>query len=60
MDKFLSNLWTKQILKQTDRQTLKCRIVAILTMIPPGKQKFSNKKNMKIGPLVQKLWLNIP
>ena len=49
LDKFPHDLWSKEIFKQTERQTLKCRMATILTTRPPGKQNFSNKKQiMKI------------
>ena len=55
----LHDLQPKQMLRQTDRQTLNCRMVTLLTMVPPEKEGLSNnnnkKKIVKIGPFVQKL-----
>ena len=58
-DKFLRDLWPKQIFGHTDRQTLKYQIATVLTTVPPGKQKiYSEKKIMKTGTLVQRLCLS--
>ena len=38
-DQFLHDLQPKQILKQTDRQTINFQMATILTMVPPEKKK---------------------
>ena len=62
IDQFLQNLQHKQILRQTDKQTLDCRIATLLTMAPPEKEDLSNNNNnkriIKIGAFVQKLSMN--
>ena len=54
---FLHNLQSKQILRQTDSQTLNCWMETLLTMVPPEKEDLS-KKNLKIGEFFQKLSMN--
>ena len=44
LDKFLRDLWPKQIFRRTDSQILKCRMAKILTTVPPGKKTFPRKK----------------
>ena len=58
IDQFLHDLQPKQILSQTDRQTLYCRMATLLTMVLPEKEDLSNnndKKYMQIGAFGQKL-----
>ena len=45
VDQFLHDLQHKQILRETDRQTLNCRMAIFLTMVLPEKEDLSNKKN---------------
>ena len=59
LDKFLRDLWPKQMFRRTDRQTLKCRMATITTAGNQENKIFPAKKNIKIGTLVQKLWLNL-
>ena len=44
IDQFLHDLQTKQMLRQTDKQTLNYQKARRLTMVPPKKEDFSNKK----------------
>ena len=41
-----------------DRQTLTCRMITLLTMMPPEKEDLSMKKIMEIGAFVQILTMN--
>ena len=43
LDQFLRDLHSKQILRQTERQTLNCWMAIKLTMTSLRKQNFSNK-----------------
>ena len=45
-NQFLHDLQPKQVLRQTDRQTLNCRMATLLTMVPPEKEDLSNKKKI--------------
>ena len=47
IDQFLHDLQPKQILRQTERQTLNCLMATLLIMVPSEKEDISNKKNMK-------------
>ena len=58
IENFLHDLQSKQILRQTDGQTLNCRMATLFTMIPPEKKDLSNRKNMKIGAFVKNLSMN--
>ena len=57
IDQLLLDLQPKQILRQTDRQTLNCRMTTLLTMVSPENEnvfKNNNKKKiMKTGAFVQ-------
>ena len=58
IDQFLHDLQPKQILRQTDSQTLNCRMAILLTVVPPEKEDLSYSKKMKIAAFVQKLSMN--
>ena len=56
---FLHDLEPKQILRQTERQTLNCQMATLLTKVRLEKEDLSNKKEiMKIEAFVQKLSIN--
>ena len=46
IDQFLHDLQPKQILRQTDRQILNCRMATNLTMVSPEKEDLSNEKKL--------------
>ena len=43
IDRFLHDFQSKQILRQTDRQTLNCQMAILLPIVPPEKEDLSNK-----------------
>ena len=47
IDQFLHYLQPNQIPRQTDRQTLICRMATLLIMGPPEKEDLSNKQTKK-------------
>ena len=55
IDQVLHDLQSKQILRQTDRQTLNCRIATLLTMVPPEKEGLSNKKKYENRSICSKI-----
>ena len=44
-DQFLRDLQSKQIFRQSDKQTLNCHMATKWTMVPKWKGDFSTKKN---------------